>query len=149
MTHQNYLRVTVVPFKFKFELIEYITNLNKIPQVNCLIEFKMDSEKESSSAMVCLAPPPPPPPPPMLHMVATNNGRSQLLAEICNGATLKKSPVTNDSNVSIRKQRRHSLNWRRSLFEGLAFPPFHASFKDPTKQLSNQMFLDIVILTLS
>lgn len=67
----------------------------------------MDSEKESSSPMMCL-PPPPPPPPPMLHTGATNNGRSQLLAEIRNGATLKKSPATNDSNVGIRDQRRHS-----------------------------------------
>ncbi|XP_055313172.1 uncharacterized protein LOC129574757 [Sitodiplosis mosellana] len=51
-----------------------------------------------SSVSVSL-PPPPPPPPPMLNMNAThNNGRSQLLADIRKGATLKTAPTVNDSH---------------------------------------------------
>ncbi|XP_031627275.1 probable myosin light chain kinase DDB_G0279831 [Contarinia nasturtii] len=57
----------------------------------------MNSTIESSSIVGMAAPPPPPPPPPpMLNGI--ENGRSQLLADIRKGSTLKKAPNLNDSN---------------------------------------------------
>lgn len=58
---------------------------------------------DSSGVMLNISlPPPPPPPPPMLNInAANNNGRSQLLADIRKGATLKKSPNLNDSNQNV------------------------------------------------
>lgn len=74
----------------------------------------MDSEKELSIKMSAPPPPPPPmsgislmappPPPPMPSMSNTSpmqDGRSQLLAEIRKGATLKKSTTLNDANHNV------------------------------------------------
>lgn len=55
-----------------------------------------------SSTVGMAVPPPPPPPPPMLSTTGTENGRSQLLADIRKGATLKKAPILNDSNHNVR-----------------------------------------------
>lgn len=69
---------------------------------------------DSSGSVSVGLPPPPPPPPPMLNMNTNNNGRSQLLADIRKGATLKKSPTLNDSNQNVcnklgRKRKRTSV----------------------------------------
>lgn len=76
------------------------------------LQIEMDSEKELSIKMSAPPPPPPPmsgmapppPPPPMLSMSNISpmqDGRSQLLAEIRKGATLKKSTTLNDANHNV------------------------------------------------
>lgn len=66
----------------------------------------MDLEKESSSVVMAISCiPPPPPPPPMLNSSAKNDGRTQLFADICKAAALKKASVINDSSVSTSKAK--------------------------------------------
>lgn len=72
----------------------------------------MDSEKESCVSMMAPCMPPPPPPPPMLNINAMNDGRSQLLADIRKGSSLKKTPVMNDSSVSIKNE--NNKNWHKT-----------------------------------
>lgn len=74
----------------------------------------MDSEKELSikmsapppppppmSGISLMAPPPPPPMPSISNISPMQDGRSQLLAEIRKGATLKKSTALNDANHNV------------------------------------------------
>lgn len=69
----------------------------------------MDSGGESTVRMPPPPPPPPmsiaPPPPPMPSMLnnasSMQNGRSQLLADIRKGASLKKSTALNDLNHNV------------------------------------------------
>lgn len=65
----------------------------------------MALEKESSPVVVAApcVPPPPPPMPPMLNITVKNDGRTQLFAEICKAASLKKASAINDSTVSTSK----------------------------------------------
>lgn len=98
---------------------------------------------DSSGSVSVGLPPPPPPPPPMLNMNApNNNGRSQLLADIRKGATLKKTPL-HDSNQNVRNKfwnskRDKAREREQEIFEWKKVP----NRKSNTESLQNREYFD-------